>query len=86
MISLKDRLCIIMRYHDFSIFKIPAISHLGFLKLKLLTAVNRDTFFINMPYFTEIGHTIAQVSQFFLFFLVKCKNSLGVHSSFGGYS
>jgi len=37
----------------------------------------RDTFCVIVLNFMEIGHTVADISQFFSLFLVKCKNSLG---------
>ena len=36
---LKNRCCIIMSYPDFSIITIAVVRHLGFLQLKVLTAV-----------------------------------------------
>jgi len=36
--------------------------YLGFLKLKFLTAMHF------MPNFVEIGHTVAEISQFFAHF------------------
>jgi len=42
------------------------LCHLGFLKLKFVTAVYfSDTFSISLPNFVEICHTVADMSQFF---------------------
>jgi len=47
------------------------VHQLGFLKLKILTAVHfTDAFCITVPNFMEIGRTVAAISQFREFFTV----------------
>jgi len=66
-VHLEDTFCIIMRYRDFSIFKMAAVRHLGFFKLKFLTAVHFiETRSTSPCHFLEIG--LAEISQFFVFF------------------
>jgi len=51
-----------------------AVCHLGILKLKFLTALHfRNTFCIILPNFVDIGYTVAEILQPFVFFPVKCK-------------
>jgi len=57
---------------NFSIFKTPAVRHLGILKLNFLTAIHfRDTFSVIMLNFVEIGLTVTGIAIFRVF-LVKC--------------
>ena len=52
----------------FQFFKIAAVHHIGFLKLKYLTAMHLgDTLCIVLPNFVNICHTFAVISQFFPF-------------------
>jgi len=68
---LKEPFCI-KKYHDFSILKMVAVRHLGFLKLKFSKAIHlRDMFCIIMPISVEIGHTVLR--HMATFFLEKCK-------------
>ena len=65
---LRDPFCIIMRYCNFSIFKMAAVRHLGILKLKFLKANKfSDTFYVITLNFVEIGRTVAEISHFFAF-------------------
>ena len=68
---------LVLRYyenHDFSILKMAAVRHLGFLKLKFKI----ETFCVILPNFMKIARTVAEILRFFYFyvFLVKCKKSL----------
>ena len=76
-IRLRDPFCIIMRYCNLSIFKMAAVHHPGILKLKFLTGnCFRDTFCVIVLMFVEIRRNVADISHFFVFFQVNCKNSL----------
>ena len=64
----RDPFCIIVRYCNFSIFKMAAVCQLIILKLKVLTVSHfRYTFGVTLLNFVEIGHTVAEISQFFVF-------------------
>ena len=57
------------RYGEITVFKIAAVSHLGFLKFKCSNAVAvKRLICINIPNFVKIGQTIAETSHFFVVF------------------
>ena len=64
------------RTGDLLEFHSAFVRHLGFLKLKFLTAVHFiETFHVIVPNFVEFGLTLQRYCNFCIF-LLKCKNSL----------
>lgn len=65
----------ISRFFEFQVGDRPPSRILK--NLKKLTAVQfRDMLCIILPNVVKIGHSISEISQFFAFYLVKCKTLL----------
>jgi len=66
----------ISRFFDFQDGDRPPV---WIFKIEILTAVHfRDTFCLSLPNFMDIGHTIAETSQFLRCSIVKCTRSSAI--------
>jgi len=69
-----------------SLFRVSAVRHLGFLKVKFLTVVHfRDTFYSIVPNFVEVGQNIAEIAEFLrnAFSSQICNNLLDDRTLYG---
>jgi len=73
-VCLSDQFCITTRRWDFLIFKMAAVSYLGFLKLIFLTAMHHNAKFCG-----DRSYRYKDIAIFHIF-LMKCKNSRAYRS------
>jgi len=62
-----------LRYHDFSIYKMAAVRHLGFLNFKFWLPVRLGGLIcIVIPNFIKVGRTAADISHLTFLKLIFC--------------